>query len=854
MAVRVESGKLRVSVAELVREVEERKIEAEEYQIQVERRVQVMADELVEVRIRREKEEEIWEEERKEGERRVEEIRAEMEGRIAEKEEEERVIVGKFEEEKAVMLTEKKRELSDMLVKVQALHNSHQTMMDTRNLKVKQLELEVEKLTNSCILLQKDNRELTVTKQGQIEELVEQVGKFEEMLLQAGDGETGDKEGPRVKVQELEKARKEQRETMSEMAKKKDEKIGKLREQVKELGEELANSRSQVVMQEEEMKILAKEQAEGLVEVEINDGVASMQLQEAEGRLKEAMDMVEGREKVVTELLEKLGNKEREVEALGKHMEIMDRKMRILREKGARGDNDGEIEELKREVKELRMKCEEHDQKIEVTVSTEREGWVKERGEKVRETRKLEELLEDMRGTNLDLVEELEGLRRGAEGAYESPMKSSKPAMTVGISPEKKNAMSPVMNESLAKKHADVVKRLQGMKNVIKGELTPVKRRKVGGVSGAGVGMKRAGGGHHAAASNTGERAKILSNMERQIELLLRELEGAKDALIGKDELLVEMGEVIERFEKDRVGREEEFEEMEGYVERCGKVVEKELEWRKRSEEEFELVKVEVELLRRETSNQQVVIKRQGDVNDAVGGIVRRGEAEWVEKFESAQIVSRAIAILFGGMMKCRDARRFDLGEAWKRWREVMLDWNVKHVLVRYEAVVDELEGERRLNSDLMLASATTAKASEERIMVLEEEVGGLRNEVGKRDQAVKMSREIVDKSRAVREELMEGVRGVKFGCLVRGLIGGWKRRAVVRAFGFWRGVVGEARMKEEVKGIQNQLEGTKGKLLQLKGALREGGWLPKGGTEEGGGRTEDSFDWDLSSDDGTVA
>ena len=192
----------------------------------------------------------------------------------------------------------------------------------------------------------------------------------------------------------------------------------------------------------------------------------------------------------------------------------------------------------------------------------------------------------------MDLVEELEGLRIGGEGSkYESPKKTGRKGggRIIGISPEKK--MSPVMNQSLAKKHEEVVERLQSMKSIIKEELTPGKRRKVGG------GVKRPGG---VAERGGADRSKILARMEKQIEMLLGELGEAKKALVGKDELLIEMGNVIEQFEEDRIGREEEIEEMEGYVERCGGVVEKELQWRRRSEEEFELVKIEVELLRRE--------------------------------------------------------------------------------------------------------------------------------------------------------------------------------------------------------------------------------------------------------------
>ena len=465
-AVKRENGKLRGHVAELVGELEAVKYEAAGIKEDFGRRVQKLEDELVESRLLREKEEEVWGEEKKEGGRREDELKlkiqadkqafkSEMEELAAKVDGEKKSVKQafeaemeelalKFDDEKKIILTDKKKELADMLVKVEALHNSHQTMMDTRTLKIKQLELEVEKLTNACLVLQKDNKVLTAEKQEQINELVGQVGRFEEMLmggakLDMAEGEREELEDLREKVRrdggedridgakrskpsllfsyfsllrslfrssrtlhvsqvkELETIRALHQETVGGMAKKKDAIINKLRGKVSELGEALANSHSQNVMQEEEMKILVKEQEEEKVEVEINDGVAMMQLKEAESRLHEALEMVDGREKVIEELVEKLGNKEREVEALGKHMEIMDKKMRILREKGEASRKGGdatrerEVEEIKRlreEARGLRAKCEVYERNIEVRVSAEKEGWIKERGVKVREKRR----------------------------------------------------------------------------------------------------------------------------------------------------------------------------------------------------------------------------------------------------------------------------------------------------------------------------------------------------------------------------------------------------------------------------------------------------------------------------------
>ena len=203
IAVKRENGKLRGSVAELVGEVETVKYEAETIKEDFERRVQKLEDELVESRLLREKEEEVWGEEKKEGERREEELKQKVEADKQAFDLEMEELAVTFDNEKTSILTDKKKELKSMLVKVESLHNSHQTMMDTRTLKVKQLELEVEKLTSACLVLQKDNKVLTEEKQGQIDELMGQVGRFEEMLLQGTAAATATTEGEKKELEEL---------------------------------------------------------------------------------------------------------------------------------------------------------------------------------------------------------------------------------------------------------------------------------------------------------------------------------------------------------------------------------------------------------------------------------------------------------------------------------------------------------------------------------------------------------------------------------------------------------------------------------------------------------------------------
>jgi hypothetical protein len=62
-----------------------------------------------------------------------------------------------------------------------------------------------------------------------------------------------------------------------------------------------------------------------------------------------------------------------------------------------------------------------------------------------------------------------------------------------------------------------------------------------------------------------------------------------------------------------------------------------------------------------------------------------------------------------------------------------------------------------------------------------------------------------------------------------------------------------------KVKGSDGSSQSTKVKLMVLKGALKEGGYIgktPKKGGEGGGGEGagEESFFWELSSDDGSEA
>lgn len=362
------------------------------------------------------------------------------------------------------------------------------------------------------------------------------------------------------------------------------------------------------------------------------------------------------------------------------------------------------------------------------------------------------------------------------------------------------------MSENLRIKHEKVVGRLEGMRKVIGEELTPEKKRRIG-----------------EAEEDVGDvRERLLKSMEGQIETLLEEATDAREALIGKDEALESMSRAIERYETDRMDAERDMEEMEKYVLKAEAVVEKGIAWRKDAEANLDLVREELARLRE--------------------------ESEWHKH------ASRGVAVLIAGSITINNIRKKNLSCAWSKWKDKCITREHNEVWVKYRNTLQELEGERRLNTDLMLASATTSKASEDKIASLEEEVCGLRIEVNKRDEAVRNSKEIVKTSKIVtsemqsymmcREILMRLIIYDRENCnaLVRNVFNAWKTTYVAdrRYREGIKDVDGEKKIA--VRKLQSELEGSKKKLKDLKDELRKNGWIRSNDNNESnrGGSSKD--------------
>ena len=317
---------------------------------------------------------------------------------IAEKDQEIEEAIEEFIKEKEQLLVEKKTELEGMLANVTELRERQEEVMRTKNDKISKLSLELDEAKG-------ENKQLRHEKGKEIAQLVEKAAGIEKVIAE-GEG----------REEEL----LVYNETLRSDLKKVQESKGELESMVKKLEEEVSNGRGREVMNEEEIKLLVQEKKELMSELEINEGVAETQMRETETRLQEAMEMVDGREKVVDALTAKLGEKEREAEAVIKHLEIMNRKVKELR--NANENWEGKEQRLLREIEEWKVKVDAVKRagvkNVEKVVSVEKEGFVRELAGAGKDKRRLEKMVEDMKAKNLQLVQELEGLKLdgGGEG------------------------------------------------------------------------------------------------------------------------------------------------------------------------------------------------------------------------------------------------------------------------------------------------------------------------------------------------------------------------------------------------------------------------------------------------------
>jgi hypothetical protein len=207
---------------------------------------------------------------------------------------------------------------------------------------------------------------------------------------------------------------------------------------------------------------------------------------------------------------------------------------------------------------------------------------------------------------------------------------------------------------------------------------------------------------------------------------------------------------------------------------------------------------------------------------------------------------------------------------------ESEITWR-KEAEAQFEAVRLQIETLEQENVQMRGETEEAAGALEKMSSVLDEErqgrgfgerkVAHLEHENG----ALKNKLDVVGSNSRLLLEEVGGMRAegrVGEGIAVLGAVLGKDRvRKMARAWGGWKGLVeygkgvreGKTLSQETAAAMERQLESTKVKLMVLKGALKEGGYIgktPKKGGEGGGreGAGEESFFWELSSDDGSEA
>lgn len=188
---------------------------------------------------------------------------------------------------------------------------------------------------------------------------------------------------------------------------------------------------------------------------------------------------------------------------------------------------------------------------------------------------------------------------------------------------------------------------------------------------------------------------------------------------------------------------------------------------------------------------------------------------------------------------------------------ESEITWR-KEAEAQFEAVRLQIETLEQENVQMRGETEEAAGALEKMSSVLEEErqgrgfgerkVAHLEHENG----ALKNKLDVVGSNSRLLLEEVGGMRAegrVGEGIAVLGAVLGKDRvRRMARAWGGWKGLVeygkgvreGKTLSQETAAAMERQLESTKVKLMVLKGALKEGGYIgktPKKGGEGGGGR-----------------
>ena len=602
------------------------------------------------------------------------------------------------------MLFEKQKEFKEVLDKVESLQKKHATTIDTRDLKIRQLETELDETCRRMDIVSKENEDLTVDKQGQIADLVAQLNGFEEQLsmqVEHTEGEKCDLIAKNASIRiEMDERLVGMEKRQKDIIKAKDERLEKAKGKLEESEErrQAADTETKTLREELRRRISEGKEAE-------SDG---------ERRAMDALDMVEEREKIIIAVQTELEKREQEVTALTKHAEMMNDRMKSmrfeasaapsLREKLASGDM--ERGEMAIELEQLRKSMQTADG-ARLDIAIEREAMVRENAKTKKMARGIERKLNEMEEQNRELSEELKRVKSTASEDKQKQQPPSSPERKEGSFVDLKNneaiMLSPTFTESLTERHNSVIEELNCMKMKISTELTPRKKRK------QNESIESNSSGNNNLVGAFEQKNELLRHMEMHVDSLVAQLTQANTDLVDKDNLLGSMADAIGDYEN-------ELTMLKTIVSEKEEMVTRESDRRKTAEEEFSILKDNI-------TEQQVVLKRSlentnfsQEQQQQLQSKLLKTDRDWSIKFEAAQQICGGLAAILGGAFTIAKTKEKKMVYAFMKWREFSLAKGHDATTTKAKS----LEREKNRNQQLLIEHTKDVNEREEAILSLE--------------------------------------------------------------------------------------------------------------------------------------
>ncbi|GMH84964.1 hypothetical protein TL16_g10080 [Triparma laevis f. inornata] len=442
----------------------------------------------------------------------------------------------------------------------------------------------------------------------------------------------------------------------------------------------------------ETLKVQLEAKEENLMEEEIYGGVEKLKVEEAEGRAYEAIDMVEVRDKEIEQLMvhctglsremEKVKETkvlvERELGAMKKQCEILDKKYRGIKT---------ELEVIKSRPTPKPAKSPPK-KLFSPRKELEKEEEVREKARERKARVDMQSIVNNLSESNLALKQQIEELR----SLKTKPNNKIEEVKTKLLSP------SPKMSESPPPYTSPVFNK------AFREELNL-----------------------EAAFTNKTPSATAHSEMQQRLELLLTELDSAKLGIENRELALTEMETLVTSYESERQECLTELNRLESYCNKADKIVENELIYREKVEMEYCKVLEE--------------FKRSDGVS---------------------KIVGKGVFVVLSRVFEGRILKFKDCSAAFSRWRSFVDQERKMERGGEFKILKDGLERERRLNEDITLTNARAEGERHRRILEVEEECRRLEEErereKGRREEIERNGREIVRSSVEIRQSLIKEV------------------------------------------------------------------------------------------------